>query len=169
MKSKKPRLDIPGFSYGLKTGEWIDVPKLYGGRPNPKKSGKPHSIDELIKSKGLVSRTRKTAALFAVISKEDYSRRRRIRTRIAHAPVTNNTLPPPCNRRLFEWMGDKAGWLDYTEQPELFVSKSKVAYEITDGLLPMLSTTSSREAMIMCSTLVRYGIAAYFNQVRIPR
>lgn len=167
MKSNKSRLNIPGFSYGLKTGEWIDVPKLYGGRPNPKKSGKPHSIDELIKSKGIVSRKWKTAALFSKISQKDYSKRKRIRTRAAHAPTTNNTLPPPCNRRFFEWMGDKAGWMDYTEQPELFVSKAKVAYEVTDGLLPMLSTTSAREALIVCSTLARYGIAAHFNRVVI--
>lgn len=169
MKNNKSRLDIPGFSFGLKTGEMVDVPKIYGGRPQPKKSGKPHSIEEIIRARGIVSTKWKTKALYAKIGKQDYSRRKRIRTREYKAPITNNTLPLPCNRRFFEYMGDKAQWLDYTEKPELFISKAKTAFEITDGFLPILTTTSAREALIICATLARYGIAAYFNRITIPR
>jgi len=159
---------VPGFSHGIKTGEYVDVAKLFGGRPNPKKSGNPHSIDELINGK-VVSTKRKTQLLFAKIARKDYSNRKRTSSRSQHAPVTNNTLPPPCNRRFFEWFGDHCAWMDYSEQPELFISNAKVAYEVTDGLLPMLTTTSAREALIMCATFAQHGIATYFNRVVIPR
>lgn len=173
MENKNPRLDIPGFSFGLKTGETVDVPKIYGGRPQPKKSGRPHSIDEIVRARGIVSTKWKTKALYAKVGKQDYSRRKRVRTREYRAPITNNMLQSPCNRRFFEYMGDKAQWLKYVEQPdeqpELFISKAKVAYEIVDDFLPIMTTTSAKEALIMCATLAKFGIAARFNRIVVPR
>lgn len=161
------RLDIPGFSFGEKTGEFIDVPQLYGGKPSPKRSGRPHSIREQITAE-TVSRARKALQLATLIAKEDYFRRKRSRNRRVKVAITNNTQPIACTRRFFEYMGMKAGFLPYVERPELFISKSKTAYEITDGLCPIVTTTSAREALIICASLARYGIAAYFNKISVP-
>lgn len=166
MKKSNIRLDVPGFSFGIKTGEFIDVPKLYGGRPQPKRSGKPHSLAELI-APVAVSRARKALQLATLIAKEDYFKRKRARKRELKRPI-NRAPPQACNRRFFEHMGMKAGFLPYGERPELFISKSKIAYEITDGLCPMVTTTSSREALIICASLARYGIATYFNKITVP-
>lgn len=168
MRKKESRLDVPGFAFGIKTGEFIDVPKIYGGRPTPKKTGRPHGIEELLSSKGVISRARKSLVLATLIAKEDYVRRKRIRQRKLKAPITNSTLPQPCIRRFLEHMGRRAGFLEYKEKPELFISKAKTAYEVTDGFCPMLTTTSAREALILCASLARYGVAAYFNKIAIP-
>lgn len=162
------RLDIPGFAFGIKTGEFIDVPRIYGGKPSPKRSGRPHSINEQITAK-TVSRARKSLQLATLIAKEDYFRRKRARNRQAKIAITNRQPVEGCNRRFFEQMGMKAGFLPYGERPELFISKSKTAYEITDGLCPMVTTTSAREALIIIASLAKYGIASYFNQIAVPR
>jgi hypothetical protein len=66
-------------------------------------------------------------------------------------------------------MGAHASFLAYEEKPELFISKSKVAYEIRDGFCPMLTVTSPREAAIFCATLAYYGIASEFIRIAIRR
>lgn len=167
MTIKKSRLDIPGFSYGERTGEFIDVPRIFGGRPTPKKSGKPHSIVEQIRSE-TISRAARTLQLATRIAKKDYTNRKRARVREAHRATTNNASIRACNRRFFEHMGLQAGFLAYVEQPELFVSMSKRAYEITDGFLPFVTVTSSREALLIIASLMKYGIATYFNVVKVP-
>lgn len=167
MTNKESRLDVPGFAFGLKTGEFIDVPKIYGGRPTPKRSGRPHTLEELTAT-AAISRARKALQLATKIAKEDYFRRKRQRHRGLKKAITNNTLPQACNRRFFEHMGMHARFLPYEEKPEFFISKSKQAYEITDGFCPMVTTTSAREALIICATLARYGIAAYFNMIAVP-
>jgi len=168
MKSKKSRIDVPGFSFGEKTGEFIDVPKIFGGKPTPKRSGRPHSLNEQIGAQ-TISRARKALQLATSIAKEDYFRRKRSRQRELKRAITNNSLPKACSRRFFEHMGTDARFLSYEEDPELFISKSKTAYEITDGFCPMVTTTSAREALIICASLARYGIAAYFNKIAVPR
>jgi hypothetical protein len=167
MKKSNTRLDIPGFSFGEKTGEFIDVPKIYGGKPSPKKSGRPHSLAEQISFKA-ISRASKALQLATLIAKEDYYRKKRARSRKVKVAITNSTLPRSCNRRFLEHMGMKAQFLKYEEKPELFISKSKTAYEITDGFCSMVTTTSAREALIICASLARYGIAAYFNKIAVP-
>lgn len=167
MDKNKPRLNVPGFSYGIKTGEFIDVPKLYGGRPTPKRSGKPHTLGELT-ANAAISRARKSLQLATRIAKEDYFRRKRTRNRGLKSAITNTTPIRACNRRFFEHMGMGARFLAYVEEPELFIGKSKTAYEITDGFCPMVTTTSAREALLICASLARYGIAAYFNPIAIP-
>lgn len=164
MKRDASRLDVPGFAFGIKTGEFIDVPKLYGGRPQPKRSGLPHSLSELV-SANVVSRARKSIQLAAKIAKEDYFRRKRSRVRELKRPITNQSPIKACNRRFFEHMGMKAQFLAYAESPELFISKAKTAYEITDGFCPMVTVTSAREALNIIASLAKYGIAAYFNQI----
>lgn len=166
--STKRGLDVPGFSFGVKTGEYIDVPKIFGGKPSPKRSGRPHSLAEQIGFKA-VSRARKALCLATLLAKEDYFRRKRKRNRKAKVAITNSTLPQACSRRFFEHMGMKAGFLPYAERPELFISKAKTAYEITDGFCPMVTTTSAREALMICASLAQFGIAAYFNKISIPR
>lgn len=168
MSNKKSRLDVPGFSFGVKTGEFIDVPKVFGGKPTPKRSGRPHSLSEQIGAQ-TISRARKALQLATRIAKEDYFRRKRSRQRELKRAITNSALPSACNRRFFEHMGTNARFLGYVEKPELFISKAKTAYEITDGFCPMVTTTSAREALIICASLARYGIAAYFNKIAIPR
>lgn len=168
MDNNKSRLNVPGFSFGIKTGEFVDVPKIYGGRPQPKKSGLPHSLAELVAPRAL-SRARKALQLATRIAKEDYFRRKRQRNKGLKRAITNDTLPKACNRRFFEHMGMSARFLAYEEKPELFISRSKTAYEITDGFCPMVTTTSAREALSICASLARYGIAAYFNQIAIPQ
>jgi len=66
-------------------------------------------------------------------------------------------------------MGLKAAFVPYEEKPESWVACPKTAYEITDGLVPMVTVTSAREAMIICASLARYGIAVYFNKIAVPR
>lgn len=164
MRKNKSRLDSPGFWLGNKTGESIDIYKLLGGRPTPKKSGNPHSFVELTDSIA-ISRARKTLQLATKIAREEYYRRKRVRTKEYRKPVESQPVKP-CNRRYFEHVGMKCSFLAYIEKPELFISKSKQAYEITDGLLSFLTTTSAREALIVCASLAKYGIAAYFNVVQ---
>lgn len=164
MKKDASRLDVPGFAFGIKTGEFIDVPKLYGGRPQPKKSGHPHAMSELIAAR-TVSRARKAIQLATEIVKKDYFKRKRSRVRAFKRPITDHSPIKACNRRFFEHMGDKAQFLDYVEQPELFISNAKTAYEITDGFCPMVTVTSAREALNIIASLAKYGIAAYFNKV----
>lgn len=163
MKKDASRLDVPGFALGIKTGEFVDVPKLYGGRPQPKKSGHPHAMSELIAAQ-TVSRARKAIQLATQIVKKDYYKRKRSRLRVLKRP-TNSAPIRACNRRFFEHMGMKAQFLAYAESPELFISKAKTAYEITDGFCPMVTVTSAREALLICAALARYGIAAYFNKI----
>lgn len=161
------RLDVPGFAFGVKTGEYIDVPQLYGGKPAPKRSGRPHSLNEQIGAQ-TVSRARKAIQLATLIAKEDYFRRKRIRTREWKRAITNNKPIKACTRRFLEHTGMRAGFLRYEEEPEIFVSRAKTAYEITDGFCPVLTTTSAREALIICASLARYGIAVYFNKIAVP-
>lgn len=164
---KTDRLDVPGFSFGEKTGEYIDVPKIFGGKPSSKKSRQPNSLPELMAARS-VSRKRKAALFAAEASREQHSKNKRIRTRKAHKAITNDKPVAACNRRFFEFMGLRADFLAYNEEPELFVSKAKTAYEITDGFLPILTTTSAREALIICRSLAAYGIAVYFNLIKVP-
>lgn len=166
MSKGESRLNVPGFSFGIKTGEFIDVTRIFGGRPSPKKSGNPHSIAELA-SPPAISRARKMLQLATRVAKEDYFRRKRVRTRELKK-ATPAPILTACDRRFFEQMGMQASFLAYAEQPELFVSKPKQAYEITDGLLPFVTVTSSREALIICASLAKYGIAAYFNKIAVP-
>lgn len=167
MKKKKSRLDVPGFSFGIKTGEFIDVPKLYGGRPKPKKSGIPHTLPEL-QDLEAISRNRKAIRLATRIAKEDYFRRKRNRFRELKKAITIDGPIMACNRRFLEFMGMKAGFIPYVEKPELFISRSKIAYEITDGFCPIVTTTSAREALIICASLARYGVGAYINRITVP-
>lgn len=167
MKNKGARLDVPGFSYGTKTGEFVDVPRIFGGKPQPRKSGKPHVLSELLTAK-TVSRARKALQVATQIAKEDYYRRKRVRYRELKKAITNDTPARPCNRRFMEHMGMNGRFLKYEEQPELFVSGAKIAYEITDGFCPMVTTTSVREAQIICASLARYGIGSYITRIRVP-
>lgn len=167
-ESRTNRLDIPGFSFGIKTGEFIDVPQIFGGKPTPKRSGRPHSIAEQINFKA-ISRARKALQLATSVAKEDYYRRKRIRIRKVKAAITNHTPIKSCNRRFFEHMGMNARFLPYEEKPELFISKSKIAFEITDGFCPIVTTTSAREALIILDTLAHYGIATEILTMSIPR
>lgn len=166
MSKNVSRLDVPGFSFGIKTGEFIDVPKLFGGHPHPKRSGKPHSLTELIAPRA-ISRARKALQLATKIAKEDYFRRKRGRQRECKKAITNSTPPKACNRRFFEHMGMNARFLPYEEKPERFISRPKTVYEITDGLCPMVTTTSAREALIIVASLANYGIATYFNKIAV--
>jgi hypothetical protein len=168
MSDSEGRLDVPGFSYGTKTGEFIDVPRIYGGKPTPKRSGRPHSIAEQIGAQA-VSRARKALQFATALAKEEYVRRKRVRNRELRRPITNNTPIRPCNRRFFEYVGMDASLLPYEEKPELIISKSKIAYEITDGLCPIVSTTSAREALIIRASLARYGIATEIITMSMPR
>src|SRR4051812_49157680 len=135
MSNNKERLDVPGFSLGIKTGEFIDVPRIFGGKPQPKRSSRPHSLSELI-DPSPVSRARKALQLATRIAKEDYFKRKRVRTRELKKPIKPPRLVG-CNRRFFEHIGMNAHFLPYQEAPELFISKAKTAYEITDGFCPM--------------------------------
>lgn len=159
MDNSGSRLDIPGFSYGIKTGEFIDVPRIYGGRPTPKRSSKPHTLGELATA-STVSRARKALQSATRITTEDYFKRKRVRFRELKKAITNDSPVRACNRRFFEHMGMDARFLPYEEQPELFISKAKTVYEITDGFCPMVTTTSVREAQFICASLARYGIAS---------
>ncbi len=167
MDSDGPRLDVPGFSYGVKTGEFIDVPRIYGGRPCPKRPGRAHSLEELFVGQ-TISRARKAAQRATRVAQEDYFRRKRVRKREAKRAITNSTLPIACNRRFLEHMGLDARFLPYEEKPELFISRAKTAYEITDGFCPMVTTTSAREALNIIASLAKYGVAAYFNKIAVP-
>jgi hypothetical protein len=166
MSSNESRLNVPGFSYGIKTGEFIDVPKIYGGRPQPKRSGRPHALSELLTAE-TVSRSRKAVQLATEISKEDYFKRKRNRYRELKKAITNDAPIMACNRRFFEHLGMNARFLPYEENPELFISKSRTAYEITDGFCPLVTITSAREALIIIATLAKYGIAAEIR-IAIP-
>lgn len=162
MINKRSRLNVPGII--RYSNDSIDLAKLFGGRPSHKRSGNPHGIPELISGK-VVSRARKGLQLATRIAKEDYNRKKRSVDRekkkaISAAPVK------ACNRRFFEHMGMQASFLAYVEKPELFISKSKQAYELTDGFLPFVTTTSSREALLIIASLAKRGIAAYFNVIR---
>lgn len=158
MKNDGDRLDVPGFSYGQKTGEFIDVPRIYGGRPESRKSGKPHSLSELMVGR-VVSRARKGLQRATQIAREEYHKRKRVRVRKLKAPITNHSPVKACNRRFFDHMGMRGQFLPYVEKPELIISGAKIAYEITDGFCPIVTTTSAREAQIIAATLAHYGIA----------
>lgn len=167
MPKIKSRLNVPGFLFGVKTGKFIDVAKLYGGRPCGKQSARPHTLEELQDSE-TISRRRKTIRLITQVSTEDYNRRKRTRKRVEKQAINTAPAIRACTKRFLEHMGKKCAFLEFVEKPELFISKAKRAYEITDGFCSILTTTSAREAMIICATLARYGIAAYFNPVKIP-
>lgn len=164
MMIKKTRLNAPGFSKGVHSDVGLDIAKLYGGRPFPKRSGNPHGITELLTG-SVISRARKGLQLATRIAKEDYSRKKRIADRAKKKAIPAQPVKA-CNRRFFEHLGMQAGFLAYCEQPELVISKAKQAYELTDGFLPFVTTTSSREALLIIASLAKYGIAAYFNVVR---
>lgn len=166
MDKEDSRLDIPGFSYGIKTGEFVDVPKIFGGKPSPKRSGRPHSISEQIAAQ-TVSRARKALLIATRIAKEDYFKRKRVRLRALKKAITNLQPTRACNRRYFEHMGMDARFLEYEADPELFISRAKTAYEITDGFCPIVTTTSVREAQIILATFAKYGIAVEILQVTI--
>jgi hypothetical protein len=165
--SKEDRLDIPGFQHGIKTGDFIDVPRIFGGRPSPKKCGPPHSFSELSTGE-IISRARKGLQLATRIAKVDHFKRKRQRGRELKKAVPAKPIRA-CNRRFFEAMGMDARFIAYVEPPELFISKSKQAYEITDGLLAFVTVTSAREALIIVASLAKFGIAAYFNRIAVPR
>lgn len=167
MSRNESRLDVPGFSFGEKTGVFIDVPKIYGGRPQPKRSGRPHTLEELLGFNS-ESRANRSVQLASKIAREDHFRIKRSRHRGLRQAITNVAAIRPCTRRFLEQMGMKSSFIAYSEKPELFISKAKTAYELTDGLLPMMSTTSAREALIICASLARRGIAAYFNKIAVP-
>jgi hypothetical protein len=166
MNKNGTRIDVPGFENGLKTGDFIDVPRIFGGRPSPKKSRTPLSLQELGFGQ-IVSRAGKGVLLATRIAKEDYLRRKRVRSRLEHKAIAADPIRP-CNRRYFEQIGMKCSFLAYVEKPELFVSKAKQAYEITDGFLPFVTVTSSREALLIIASLAKFGIAAYFNKIAVP-
>lgn len=163
MGKNDPRLDVPGFSFGIKTGEFIDVSRIFGGRPSPKKSGTPHSFTELATGE-VISRARKGLQLATRIAKEDYLKRKRLKGRELKKAVPAQSIKA-CNRRYFESMGMDARFIAYVEPPELFISKSKQAYEITDGFLPFVTVTSAREALFIVASMAKFGVAAYFNSV----
>jgi hypothetical protein len=165
-KNESRRLDVPGFSFGIQTGEFIDVPQIYGGKPTPKRSGRPHSIREQITAQ-TVSRARKALLLATRIAKEDYFRRKRVRSRETKKAITIDKPIRACNRRFFEHLGIKASYLAYEEQPEYIISRAKVAYAVHDGLCPLVTTTSVREAQIIQASLAYYGMAVEIIQISL--
>lgn len=124
----------------------------------------PHSMSELMSAEA-VSRYRKGKLLSAEISLAEYRTRKRARSKIRTKSIKVEGVKP-CNRRYFEFMGITANFIAYSQPPELLESRSKVAYEITDGLLPLMTVTSAREALIICASLAKYGIGVYFNQIK---
>jgi hypothetical protein len=157
----KTRLDVPGFSFGVKTGEFVDVPRIFGGRGAKRKSGKPHTYSEL------ASRApSRSVAIASAIARHEYNKGKRFRLKQKKQPKTNH-IAAYCLRRYLELSGLKTYNFAYAENPELIIPKPKIVYEVTDGLLPWVTFTSSREAMLMCATLARFGIAAYFNSRKI--
>jgi hypothetical protein len=172
-KVRRDRLDVPGFSLGLKTGEFIDVPKIFGGRPTKRKSTTPHSFADLV-SADFPSSKRRRLLIETAIARKEYVQERRVKARSEHRGVTK-PIPGYCLRRYLEFRGMKMGrdhsrCPPYKEVPEVISPNPKIIYEVieatTNGFISILSFTSSREAKLMCNTLARFGVAAYFNQVK---
>lgn len=167
MARSSGRLDVPGFSFGQKTGEYIDVPRIYGGHGAKRKSGIPHSTPELLGGR-VLTQGRKELVLATAIAKQEYNKGKRFRAKQQKQAITN---PPAayCTRRYLELIGVKRPSFQFSDPPELIIPKAKTVYELTDGLMPFLSVTSAREAELLCRTLAHYGVAAYFNQRQIFR
>ena len=167
MTDKTSRLDIPGFSYGQKTNEFIDVPRILGGRGTNKRSPKPHSAQELMAGQN-ISRKRKLALTIAKLAQKEFSKGKRKRARELYRALTGEPVRP-CIRRYLEFSGLRHHNAAFTSPIEIVQSKPKMIYEVTDGLLPYVSFTSSREALLLIASAARYGVALYFNQIDLRR
>lgn len=167
MKKDKSRIDIPGFSYGERTGEYIDVPQIYGGRPTPKRSGRPHVLTEL-QTREIISRAKKQLQDATQLAKRDHSKRKAVKTRKAHKAIEAPAVKS-CTKRFLEFLGMHCTAIGYVETPELFVSNAKQAYEITDGLCPIMTVTSAREALIVRTSFAKFGLAVEFKIIAVPR
>src|SRR6185312_5537149 len=143
MKASSGRLDVPGFSHGQKTGEYIDVPRIYGGKGAKRKSKKPHSFTELVSRTAL-----KSAERAASKAREEYYKAKRLRFKKAKKPITHISSHY-CTRRYLEFQGLKIFSFKYSEPPELITPNPKTVYEVTDGLLSYVSFTSAMEAQLM--------------------
>lgn len=164
-KTSHTRLDIPGFSFGQKTGEYIDVARLYGGHGSGRTSGVPHSFQELA-AHDAPSSSRLRGIRNARHSVIEYTARKRLRKREANRAISSPVFP--CLRRYIEWLGLPVHSCQYTDRPELFDTNADTAYEVRTEFLALVTFTSAREAMIMVRTLAKYGIATEFVQVKIP-
>ena len=163
-KRPKGRLDVPGFWFGEKTGEYIDVPRIFGGHGAKRKSGQPHTMQELLGGKNL-TQERKLTMLVTRIAKQEYHKEKRVRFKQQKQATNPNPLPPYCLRRYLEHSGIKTHNCSFAEPPEIIISRPKIIYEVSDGFVPLVSFTSAREAKLLCSTYAHFGFATYFNQV----
>lgn len=165
-KTSHSRLDIPGFSFGQKTGEYIDVARLYGGHGSGRTSGVPHSFQELA-ARDDPSADRLRGIRNARFSHLEYTRGRSRRQRQAHKPINAGPVTP-CIRRYLEWLGLPVRQCQYKDEPELFDTNAGTAYEVRTEFLALVTFTSAREAMTMVRTLAKYGIASEFVQIKVP-
>lgn len=163
-KARKDRLNVPGFSFGEKTDEYLDVPRIFGGHGATRKSGKPHSTQELLGGRNL-TQERKLTLYKTRIARQQYNKGKRFRARQIKQPIKPGPLPYYCLRRYLEHSGIKTHNCSFAEPPELIQSRPKIVYEVTDGFLPLVCFTSAREAQILCKTYAKFGFATYFNQI----
>ena len=120
MKTSVGRLNVPGFSFGIKTGEYIDVARLYGGKGAKRKSGKPHTYQELASRTGL-----KTVVAKANVARIEYNKDKRIRLRQAKKPQTKK-IAAYCTRRYLEFSGLPTYNFKYAEPPETIIPHQKL-------------------------------------------
>jgi len=162
-RKRTGRMDVPGFSFGIKTNEFIDVPRIFGGHGARRKSGKPHSTAELLGGRNLTEE-RKISIFETRIARQQYNKGKRFRARQRQKPI-HPSPPDYCLRRYLEHTGLRTHDCEFAFHPELIISRPRFIYEVTDGLLPLVCFTSAREAQILCKTYAKFGFAVYFNQI----
>lgn len=165
---RKDRLNVPGFSFGLKTDEFLDVPRIFGGHGAKRKSALPHSAHELLGGCNLTE-GRKVSLYRTRVARQHYNKGKRFRARQKNQAITPPPLPEYCLRRYLEHSGLRTNKCTFESQPEFIISKPRFIYEVTDGLLPIVCFTSAREAQILCKTYAKFGFATYFNLIELKR
>jgi hypothetical protein len=161
------RINVPGFSFGRKTGEYIDVPRIFGGHGSSRKSKKPHSTQELLGGR-VLTQGRKALVVATHIARQEYNKGKRFRAKQEQKSITPLAVQP-CTRRLLEFTGHHCPFIPFIGEPELIVSKPKTVFEVTDYILPIATFTSAREAQILAATLTARGYAIYINHKTVRR
>lgn len=139
----------------------MDLPRYCGGHRSPKKSGPPHGLVELSsnpqKFNDKNGTLRSTSPKYITV---------RLKPRTPRA-VTISFDYTPCARRYLEHMGVKCLSFPYVEEFYPYRKPHKVAYEVRSGLLPLVSFSNVREAVLHCRALAHFGIVCHFVPVEV--
>lgn len=143
----------------------MDLPRYCGGRPSPRRSGRP-PIYAFVNHPSESTKYQRAKLKGAL---NEANKRKRTRKRAEKAAVTFEFSPIPCFRRLLESLGLNADKFSFIEPRTLYSAPRGRVYEVSTGLLPFASFTSVQEAHFQTEAIRSMYPSAHFRLIDLNK